>query len=130
MKITNEVRTYVEKKVKAQFKAESDALTDALNAESAKLENAKEMAKQAAIEVLEKVYGEKIDEGSVYLSLNSQGYPYRGWAPAYKQELFDKQGALNRKISEIVEEILVDLSLGGTKADIERLISENCGEVA
>ena len=128
MRVTKLIREYVEKRVNESYpksvaelvweehrKSISDAITEAN-------ERVSEFAKKLAEELNEK-YGFSNDSGlKAYNHYNvvSNEYDYQSEIyKAYRKAKDERQ----KKIAEKIEEILLTLELGGSKADLDEMLA-------
>lgn len=125
MRVTKLIREYVEKTIAA--KIPYGAPTDEYKAACAKMD---ELFKEVNSKVVE--YAKKLCEEAVtqlpegftvnprtdtLITVNSYNSPL-------KHDANNHERTIRKKRAEAVESILLELELGATKADLERLISE------
>lgn len=128
MRVTKIIREYVEKTIKeklpygeptATYKQHQQCLTDLTKQLNEKVEA---YAQEVLAGVGNLPEGFKI-ERTCYCVFSSTSYRSPMWEAANKHEK-----EIRDRRAEAIESILVELELGATKADLERLIAEAIGE--
>lgn len=126
MRVSKTVREYIEKQVASKFPKTENELQYEQNEQVALAMNEEyhkeiEKAKAGIIANLCKKYG--ITDDTVITRPN-----YGNVFSAYPTKARDKadldRQARQRAINEKIEDIIVTLELGGTKADLERMLAE------
>lgn len=127
MRVSKVVREYIEKQVNAKYpKTENeqnfDKLTDIVSKANEQYHKLMEQAKEKIIEEISKDFN--LPTKCVDKKTNYSYSPFGTWGTK-ERELADidrqnRRVAINQK----VEDIIVNLELGGTKADLEKMLSE------
>ena len=129
MRVTKLIREYVEKSIVSKMPygeptAQYKAAKEHMNTLHADLnEQLRSIAKglvEAANEELPKGFRLSVQCGNL-ISMSDYHAPLRDAAAEHEQ-------SVRKKRTEAIETILVELELGATKADLERLIAEAIGE--
>lgn len=130
MRVTKIIREYVEKTINSKLVYGEP--TERFNAARKNLDNVEQEVERKVEEYAKKLVEEAnigLPEGfKIYLSdtysyIRSSHYnaPLAKAAIAHEKEICEKR-------AQAIESILVELELGATKADLERLIAEAIGE--
>lgn len=132
MKVTRELKNYIERKLKERsnaklFGTKAAKDMDAAEAELKELRKKADEIRKKACDEIEKLVGK-----AKYCALETgRYYPvvelHDGYIVAKKQiqDAFDSANQkANARLYEGLEDIVVAMSLGGTKDDLDRLISE------
>lgn len=119
MRLTNEIKVYIDKKVRELYKEKLAEIGKQLDDESAKIKEVEnELFEQARNKL--SVFG--IDLSRDQFNVTFCGY--HGVKTAAAEELWEQKCEINRKIADTIESIYIELCLGGTKKDIDRLLTE------
>ena len=127
MRVSKVVREYIEKQVNAKYpKTENeqnfDKLTDIVSKANEQYHKLMEQAKEKIIEEISKDFN--LPTKCVDKKTNYSYSPFGTWGTK-ERELADIDRQNRRvAISHKVEDIIVNLELGGTKADLEKMLSE------
>ena len=129
MKVTKIVREYIEESVGKKFQPAIDALKEkyalgeAAETERAVMKRIKTAAKALYTEVM----------GPYYTAENMETL-MNGWSicspcsyrvrPIAEREYDEESAALKRRRDDTIKNILITLELGGTKADLDRMLTE------
>lgn len=126
MKVTKLIREYVEKRVKEQFPKTAEEL--AWEAEQDKMRKAIEEAEKLIgvyAEQVVKELNEKYDFKDYNMRKTNTCYAtdtYCNDSKVYRASSKAKNERV-KKVGEIIENILVSLELGGTKAELEEMLA-------
>lgn len=132
MRVTKRVEDYIREQVRAKImpkyeaeKAESKRIIGIKN----DIENrASEAAKQAAMAVFAeaKEYGDifELDESSIQKAYLSCYRPIDIKDSCYVDSVHNWSRRMQDEVNEKVQDIIVTLELGGSKADLDRMLSE------
>lgn len=121
MKVTKQVEQYISKKIEAKFADELNELNRERQAITDKFDKAKEKASEAALAIIKDEMDMSMDECYVDMNIRARrGYSW--FNPA--DEIDKKFAEIRGRINEITEDIIVNISLGGTKADLDTMIQE------
>lgn len=126
MRVSKVVKEYIEKQVNARYpKTENEIayskLVDSINSANQEYERLMEQASKEIVKKLMLKYG--FNDG-VYKEKRYSYLPFETWGTQERQANdIDLQ---NRRvlIREKIEEIIITLELGGTKADLEKMLAE------
>jgi len=129
VKVTKIVREYIEDSVSKKFQPAIDALKDkyalgeAAETERAVMERIKTAAKALYTEVM----------GPYYTAENMETL-MNGWGicsprsyrvrPIAEKEYDEAKFALTKRRDDAIKNVLITLELGGTKADLDRMLTE------
>lgn len=132
MRVTKLIREYVEKKVKEVYpKSEAELAWEAKSKKvNEALTKANELINKASREIAEKINAE--------FGLAVGGYRLEGRDDTYRSIIYTTYYAdceeyqacrkaedeRRKKIKETIEEILINLELGGTKADLDEMLAK------
>lgn len=130
MRVTKTIKEYIEKKVDEKISAKYEA--EKLEAErQIKIENE---ILEAASEAALKVFTETIKNAAKnieFLEIHEECFPnyYRSNAISIKDRCYvnsihNWRTRKNKEVKEKVDDIIVALELGGTKADLDKMLSE------
>lgn len=127
MRVSKAVKEYIEKQVRAEFpKKEEELQYEKVN----RIVNAAnneyhELMAQARQEIVKKLV-EKYDLTSdmVEEKTNYSYSPFGTWKTKEREQANKAERERNTAINETIENIIVTLELGGTKADLERMLAE------
>ena len=130
MRVTKTIREYIEKKVDEKISAKYEA--EKLEAErQIKIENE---ILEAASEAALKVFTEAIKNAVInieFLEIHEECFPtcYRSNAISikdrhYTNSVHNWRTRKNKEVKEKVDDIVVALELGGTKIDLDKMLSE------
>lgn len=129
MKVTKIVREYIEDSVSKKFQPAIDALKDkyaieeAAKTEEAVMASIREAAKDLYREVMANYYTpedmEKLMDGWSIYRPSSYRISYIA-----EKDYEDEKFALTKRMEDTIKNILITLELGGTKADLDRMLSE------
>ena len=127
MRVTKTIRAYirenVEKKLESKYAPLKERKNTALNAKKELMERAKE----EAIEAIKKVLEEAINnEALVYNEeMVDRAFNYCGLPNCLdlNRELY-YESKMRDEVDKITNDIVVELELGGNKADLDRMLSE------
>ena len=127
MRVTKTVREYIEKQVASKFpKTENelqyDQVTQIVNKETEEYHKLMEQAKQEVIVQLVAKYG--LEEDMVEKKSCYSYSPFGTWGTKARQ--LNDQAHQDRVVAykQKIEDIVVTLELGGTKADLEKMLAE------
>jgi hypothetical protein len=127
MRVSKAVKEYIEKQVNAKYpKTENelnhDNLTDVVNKANEQYHKLMEQAKEKIVEQLQKEYELSTD---MIEKRSSYSYsPFSTWGTKEKELAETDRQNRRVKIYQKVEDIIVTLELGGTKADLEKMLAE------
>ena len=127
MRVSKTVREYIEKQVerklpKTENELNYDRITQTINTANEEYHRLMEQAKQNVIVQLVEKYG--LEEDMVEKKSCYSYAPFGTWGTKARQ--LNDQDHQNRVaiFNQKVEEIVVNLELGGTKADLEKMLAE------
>ena len=127
MRVSKVVKEYIEKQVNARYpKTENelnyDKLSDITNKANEKYHKLMEQAKEKIIEEISKELG--LPTKCIDKKTNYSYSPFGTWGTK-ERELADIDRQNRRvEINQKIEDIIVTLELGGTKADLEKMLAE------
>lgn len=128
MKVTKEVQNYLDKKLSKVYEIKRAPLIERSNAERQKIISVMDELYVYIADRLNKEFGDTIAPQNVSLSINSYYRSDYGSDRGYRSPEFKKideeHGRINMMQREKLDDIVVELALGGTKDDLDRLISE------
>lgn len=130
MRVSKAVKEYIEKQVNAKFpKSPAELKNEEIDKVAVEMYNAyvEEMKKHSkdVINTLVKQYNIKEDD----ISIDENGHYYRSNpfqtynTPTHRAYVSARQKR-NKMIEEKIQDIIVTLELGGTKADLEKMLAE------
>ena len=127
MRVSRAVKDYIEKQVNARYpKTENELnyekLESVVSKANTQYHKLMEQAKEKIVEEISKEFN--LPTKCVDKKTNYSYSPFGTWGTK-ERELADIDRA-NRKveINEKIEDIIVNLELGGTKADLEKMLNE------
>lgn len=128
MRVSKVVREYIEKQVNAKYpktenELKAEQVKDLVNKANQEMTELMDKAKREISNQIIAKYG--LTEEMGRQEQNSyQDYKFNSWnSPIEMKANTDKQ--IRRKaINDKIEDIIVNLELGGTKADLEKMLSE------
>lgn len=127
MRVSKTVREYIEKQVASKFAKTENELNYDLKCTIVNSANDEyhQLMKQASEEITKQLIAKyKIAEDMVEEKSCYSYSPFGTWK-TQTRELADKDERERRKaIKSKIENIIVELELGGTKADLEKMLSE------
>lgn len=127
MRVSKVVREYIEKQVGARYpksenELKAEQVNNCINQANEKYHKLMEQAKEQIVEQLKQEYA--LPNEMVEKRSNYSYSPFSLWGTEIRQKAdIDNQNrriAINQKI----EDIIVTLELGGTKADLEKMLAE------
>lgn len=127
MRVTKIIREYVEKRVKEIYSKES---AEELAYEQAKAEYEEELKKANAKiqELIKQVASEINNPHNLRLDISTStiftNWGYGGVIPEIEEKARKAKDERCAKKSKAIEDILVNLELGGTKAELEEMLSK------
>ena len=127
MRVSKAVKDYIEKQVNARHpKTENelnfDKLTDIVNDANTQYHKLMEQAKEKIVEELAKEFN--LPTKCIDKKTNYSYSPFGTWGTK-ERELADIDRQNRRvEINQKIEDIIVTLELGGTKADLEKMLAE------
>lgn len=126
MRVTNEVKQYIAKQIRNLYQQQLDELEAKIEEENAKIEAIRK-------EVFD-IFVEKLNAIGYTDAATKATITYTTWR-SYRScdnpsdALNAEKNKLTDKINSKTDEAIVLLSLGGTKEDLDRIISEFAAEV-
>lgn len=131
MRVTKVIKEYITEQVKAKFPiTEEEKFYNEFNKIADKKateiqEKLKEYRKQLAkIANIDLGIDDWEEDEKLHFSSNSYNCPSVGWNNPYKQKASKASQERQNKINETVKNIIVTLELGGTKADLDKMLAE------
>ena len=127
MRVSKTVKDYIEKQVNARYpKTENeqnfDKLTDIVSKANEQYHKLMEEAKEKIIEEISKEFN--LQTVCIDKKINYSYSPFGTWGTK-ERELADIDRQNRRvEINQKIEDIIVTLELGGTKADLEKILNE------
>lgn len=127
MRVSKAVRDYIEKQVWAKYpKTENEIKAEEISKMVSKArEEQRELIKKAKKEIADSIvakYG--LTEEMGHQQSDCQNYEFSTWnSPIEMKANTDKENR-RKVVSQKIEDIIVTLELGGTKADLEKMLSE------
>ena len=127
MRVSKTVREYIEKQVASRFpKTEEELNYEQL---SNLVDLANEEYDKRMSQLKDKVVAELMEEYNfpqqVLCKNNSIGYhQFTTWSTQAKQDSDNARRVRETAVREKIDDIIVSLELGGTKADLERMLAE------
>ena len=127
MRVSKVVREYIEKQVWAKFpKTENEIKAEEISKMVSKArEEQRELIKKAKKEIADSIvakYGLTKEMGSQ--QSDYQNYEFSTWnSPIEMKANTDKENR-RKAVNQKIDDIIVTLELGGTKADLEKMLSE------
>ena len=127
MRVSKTVREYIEKQVALRFpKTESELQyeqnTNLVNAVNQEYEDRVKKAKEQIVQDLIKEKG--ITEDIAKVNDLRYGTVFTTWGTKAKEQADFDHNERKKAEREKVEEIVITLELGGTKADLEKMLAE------
>lgn len=127
MRVSKAVKEYIEKQVRAKFPKTEEELqyekvNHIVNAASNEYHELMKQAKQEIVEKLVKKYdltSDMVEEKTSY-----SYSPFGTWKTKEREQANKAERERNTAINETIENIIVTLELGGTKADLEKMLAE------
>ena len=127
MRVSKVVREYIEKKVWEKFpKSEEEIvfneIADKVNSANSEYSELMDKAKEQIVQQLVEKYG-LVDD----IVRRKVGYAYLPFDTWGSQVRLDSESAKSKRRAlavEKIEHIIVELELGGTKADLEKMLAE------
>lgn len=126
MKVNGEVRNYIEKKVRKSFASQYAPIDAEIKKEQKRWNDLQDVLKQKLVSIILAEYDDDNAPAQAEFSVFCADGYRRYWQPQVISDLNDKRYAINEKVNEVVDDICLELSLGGTKADIEKLLDQYC----
>jgi hypothetical protein len=127
MRVSKTVREYIEKQVankmpKTENELQYDKVEQTINKANEQFHKLMEQAKEKVVEQLQKEYGLSTDmvEKKSHYSYS----PFGTWGTEIRQKADTDRQNRRVKINQKIEDIIVNLELGGTKADLEKMLAE------
>ena len=126
MRVSKTVREYIEKQVASKFpktksELEHEQLTNLINSANEDYEKLMEQAKEKIVAELLVKYNLPQDT----VGTNRYSYhQFSTWGTKIKTKRETDRVARNVAMRQKVEDIIVTLELGGTKADLEKMLAE------
>lgn len=126
MRVSKTVREYIEKQVvskfpKTEIELESEQLTNLVNSANTEYDNLMEQAKEKIVaELLVKYNLPQDTVGTNRYSYNQ----FSTWGTKIRTKGETARQERNVAMRQKVEDIIVTLELGGTKADLEKMLAE------
>lgn len=133
MRVSKTVREYIEKKVVERVAPKYEAEAQEAKRQRDIVESIREMARVAANEAYKKVI---MEEGAKhdFIAINEDAFKYLSVSTHYNLLDIPGSGELSsvhrwqtrksNEIDEVISNIIVELELGGTRADLERMLAE------
>ena len=126
MRVSKVVREYIEKQVCAKYpKTENEIayskLVDSVNTANQEYE---QLMEQASKEIANKLMAKYGFNKKVYREKRYSYLPFDTWGTQERQTSDIDQQNRRVAIRNKIEDIIVNLELGGTKADLEKMLSE------
>lgn len=127
MRVSKTVREYIEKQVASKFtKSENEVEYDLICTIASSANNEyHQLMKQASEEIIKQLIAKyNITEKMVEEKMSYSYSPFGTWKTELR-ELADKDRRIRQEEqTKKVSDIIVTLELGGTKADLEKMLSE------
>lgn len=132
MRVSKTVREYIEKQVQIRLEPKYEAEKKLAKEREAAVEELRLGASDAAIAAYTKYLDEHLPAVADFAKLCENGFPmtcYRRDAIILSNHndinsVYQWSSRMRSEAKETVENIIVELELGGTKADLERLLNE------
>lgn len=127
MRVSKTVREYIEKQVankmpKTENELQYDKVEQTINKANEQFHKLMEQAKEKVVEQLQKEYGLSTD---MVMEKSHYSYsPFGSWNTEIRQKADTDRQNRRAKINQKIEDIIVNLELGGTKADLEKMLAE------
>ena len=130
MKVTNEIRSYVQKKVNALYEGKRNEAQAKIDQESEKIAATMDLIKSEVALALNERFGDAIEAKDITIDVSRRSYGggFYYQSPKFK-ELCTEKESITQSAMEKIDDIIVELVLGGTKADIDRLLEETKAEL-
>lgn len=123
MRVSKTVKDYIENQVarrvcKSQQELEYDAIQEKVEKANQEIRKKLEIAKQS-------IMAEVTKDFDITPEIAKQKYDYFDtWGCDWKSKQQEERRERERKISKTITDIIVTLELGGTKADLEKMLAE------
>lgn len=132
MKVTKIVREYIEETVNAKYAPAIDAVKVKYSKEKENYEACFDAAKEEAVKTVISIFRKHMAPfySAENMEIMTSHYDYCGMPsrygayPSWEEERDDAVGKLEKERAAAIKNILIELELGGTKADLDRLLSE------
>ena len=127
MRVSKTVREYIEKQVRAKFEKTENELQYEQNEQLVNSANQEYLARleQAKAQIIQQLIVEKgITEDIAKTQDTRYSTPFTTWGTTAKSKSENDKVARHKVICEKIDDIIVALELGGTKADLEKMLAE------
>lgn len=124
MRITNVIQDYIESKVRQAYKGQFDEIESQLEKATKTIDDMFTEAKAAVADVVKKYFDDDLSKKYIYIHIDTSNYGRDIYFSDEYARIRDKKNDVERKIGKKTKEIGIELALGGTKKDLDRLISE------
>ena len=120
MRVTNEVKQYIAKRIRGLYQRQFDELDAKIKEENAKIEAIRHEVLDIFVEKLKAIGYVDAEVGAsvtynTWRSYRSGNNPY--------DAINEEKNKLTDKINSQTDEVIVSLSLGGTKEDLDRILN-------
>jgi len=120
MRVTNEVKQYIAKRIRSLYQKQFDELDAKIAEENAKIEAIRNEVLGIFVEKLKAIGYEDAEIGAS-VTYNTWRLYRSGNNPC--DALNAEKNKLTDKINSQTDEVIVSLSLGGTKEDLDRILN-------
>jgi len=124
MRVTNVIQDYIESKVRQAYKGQFDEIESQLEKATKAIDDMFTEAKAAVTDVVKKYFDDDLSKKHIYIRIDTSNYGNDTYFSDEFNRIRDKRDDVEMKIREKTKEIGIELALGGTKKDLDRLISE------
>lgn len=130
MRVTKTIKEYITKRVKVKFPMaeEEKAVRQKIEEIDDRVEQINKKIKEYALDLCETAnkdlqiyHWDVLDK--IHIN-NGNFYANSGWNSPYQQKLNTLRSERENKVNEKVKDIIVTLELGGTKADLDKMLAE------
>lgn len=127
MRVSKTVKDYIEKQVRAKFpKTEEELQYEKVNhnvgTANSEYHELMTQARQEIVKKLVEKYG--LTDNMVEEKTSYAYSPFGTWKTKEREQANKAERERNTAINETIENIVVTLELGGTKADLEKMLAE------
>lgn len=130
MKVTNEIRSYVQKKVNALYEEKRNEAQAKIDQENEKIAATMDLVKAEVALALNERFGDSVEAKDITIDVSRRSYGggFYYQSPKFK-DLVNERESITTAAIEKTDDIIAELALGGTKADIDRLLEETKAEL-
>ena len=127
MRVSKTVKDYIEKQVRAKFPKTEEELqyekvNHTVNTANNEYHELMAQARQEIVKKLVEKYG--LTDNMVEEKTSYSYSPFGTWKTKEREQANKAERERNTAINETIENIVVTLELGGTKADLEKMLAE------